>query len=390
MAIGTANTTQLSYIKEVTPGTTPSTPAMTRIRYTGESLNSNITTTESQEIRDDRATSDLVLTDQSNGGDVNTELSGAVYDDFLAAALFADAAWTSVDVTAATIAATATGFTDSGSGFVSAGIQVGQFIKFAGFSNAALNRVYRVTSVAAGVLVTYPVPVATEAASASVTYTGSTIKSGKTDHSFTIQKAHTSLATPAYQNYRGMRVASMTQSLTVGSIATMGFTFLGQSSEVTTSQIAGRTEVAAATNAVMNSVSNVSEITAVGGSLSAAVKFTDLSFNYDNALRELKAIGTLGSIDVRSGTINATATINPYFENIEMLEAFLANESFVLSWKVEASDGYAYVFSFPNVKFQTQELAAGGRDTDMIINAGVRAILDSSSGTTMRIDRFVP
>lgn len=390
MAIGTANTTQLSYIKEVTPGTTPSTPAMKRIRYTGESLNSNITTTESQEIRDDRATSDLVLTDQSNGGDINAELSGAMFDDFFEAALFADAAWTSVDETAVTIAATGTGFTDSGDGFVAAGLQVGQFITVSGFSNAALNRVYRITTLAVGEIGTYPVPAATEAASASVTYVGSTIKSGKTDHAFTIQKAHTSLSAPAYQNYRGMRVASMTQSLTVGSIATLGFTFLGQSSEVTTSQIAGRTETAAPTHAVMNAVSNVSEITAVGGSLSSAVKFTDLSFNYDNALRELKALGTLGSIDVRSGTINATATINPYFENIEMLEAFLANESFVLSWKVEATDGYAYVFSFPNVKFQSQELAAGGRDTDMIINAGVRAILDSSSGTTMRIDRFVP
>jgi hypothetical protein len=45
----------------------------------------------------------------------------------------------------------------------------------------------------------------------------------------------------------------------------------------------------------------------------------------------------------------------------------------------------------PKVKFTTQTLAAGGRDTDMIINGEVQAILDPLSNVAaMRIDRFLP
>lgn len=391
MTIGTTNTTELSFIKEVTPNVTPATPVMKRIRFKSEGLVRNNSTTESEEIRNDRATADLVVTDQSNGGPVTCELSGGAFDELIEAALFADATWTSVDNGGeTTIAATATGFTDSGNGFVSAGIQVGQFLKFSGFTNAALAGYYRVVSVVAGEITTYPVPVATETAGQSVTYVGSTVKSGSTDASFTIQKAHKGVSPVVYENFRGMRVSSMSQNLAVGRLAEIAFNFLGQSSEVVEAQIAGRTETASPTNRVMNCVGDVTQIVAVGNGVSTAVFFTELSFNYDNALRELKAIGTLGAIAVRPGTINATATLNPYFETKEMLVAFLNNASFTLSWIVSSSDGYAYVFSFPNVRFTSQELAAGSKDADMIIASQVRAILDPSSLTTMRVDRFTP
>lgn len=390
MTIGTSNTTELSYIKEVVPGTTPATPAMKRIRFKGESLQGSIQTIESEEITDSRSTADLIPVDQSNGGGINGELSGAAYDDFFAGALFADAAWTATDSTSVTIAAVIDGFTDSANLFVSNGVQAGQFLKVSGFVASNNNGYFRVLTVTANKITTYPAPGTVVAAGASVTYEGSTIKSGKTDHSFTIQKAHRGVTPNVYQNFRGMRVATMTQELAIGRIAEIAFTFKGMTSDVTETQITGRSEVAAPTNGVMNCVSNVTSIMAVGGSFSTPLQFTKLSMAYDNALRELKAIGTLGSVAVRPGTINAQATLNPYFENKEALVAFMNNEAFALFWNLQASDGYGYIFSYPKVKFQAQDLAAGSKDTDMIINGGVRAILDPESLTTCRIDRFLP
>jgi len=390
MTIGTSNQTKLSFIKEVTAGTTPASPALQLLRFTGESLQGSNETTTSEEIRDDRATSDLVLTDQSVSGDINVELSGVAFDEFFEAALFTDASWTTDTDSGSTFAATGTGFTDSGSGFVSSGLEVGQSVQMSGFSDSTIDGIYRILTIAAGEITTSPAPPATESAGATVTWNGSTIKSGKTDHSYTIQKSFEDVDTETYINFRGCRVSTMSQELSVGALATMTFGFMGETSEVTESIISGQSEVAKTTNAIMNCVGDVTQILAIGTGITTEIKFTDLSFSYDNALRELKAIGTLGSVDVRAGTIAATATINPYFEDKELLDAFLANQSFALTWEILASDGYAYVFSFPNVKFTSQSLAAGSKDADMIINGEVQAILDPLSLTTMRICRFTP
>ena len=391
MTIGTANQTQLSFIKEVTAGTTPATPTMQILRMVSESLQVNNTTTQSQEITTTRDIPDLIVTDQSSSGDINSELSGTTFDALMEAALMTDTTWTSQAMAATTLAATGTGFTDSGNAFVSTGFVVGQFVDVGGFTDTTINQIYRIKTVVAGEITTYPAPPATEVAGASVTIDGSTISSGKTDHSYTIQKSFLDLTTPSYQNFRGCRVSTMNMSLSVGSIVTTGFGIMGMTSETTTSQISGLTETAKTSTDVMNAVTNVSNIIATNESnVTTAIKFTDLSLSFDNSLRDLKAIGTLGAIDIRAGTIQATASINPYFENIQLLEAYLASTEFVLSWQATSADGYTYVFSLPAVKFTSQGLAAGSRDTDMIINGQVQAILDSTSGKTMRIDRFVP
>ena len=126
-----SNRVQIRYIEESTWGTTPSTADMQELRFTGESLNYNIENTTSNEIRDDRQVTDLIQTGSANGGDINFELSYGTYDDFIEGALWSD--WSSdLAISASTIAATATGFTDSASGFGS--VNAGQWIKVAGFT----------------------------------------------------------------------------------------------------------------------------------------------------------------------------------------------------------------------------------------------------------------
>ena len=49
MPFAASNNAVLRYIEEVTFGTTPATPALSTIRYTGESLNYNISNVTSQE-----------------------------------------------------------------------------------------------------------------------------------------------------------------------------------------------------------------------------------------------------------------------------------------------------------------------------------------------------
>ena len=87
MTIGTSNRTALRYVAEVTEGTTPATPALSEIRYTGESLGYNISNTRSNEIRSDRNVADLIRTGAEAAGDINFEMSYGSFDSLLEAAL---------------------------------------------------------------------------------------------------------------------------------------------------------------------------------------------------------------------------------------------------------------------------------------------------------------
>lgn len=79
---------EVSYVTEVTPGTTPGTPSMKRFRNTGSGLNLSKNTAVSAEIRADRQISSMRHLQRSGGGPLNFELSHASFDDWLESALF--------------------------------------------------------------------------------------------------------------------------------------------------------------------------------------------------------------------------------------------------------------------------------------------------------------
>ncbi len=86
--MGTSQT-RLAYIAESAWGTTPSSPAFSTGRMTGESLKPNINNVVSDEIRADRNIPDLVQVGSSAGGDINFELSyGGMFDDLFESLLF--------------------------------------------------------------------------------------------------------------------------------------------------------------------------------------------------------------------------------------------------------------------------------------------------------------
>jgi hypothetical protein len=79
---------QLTYIKEVTGGVTPPTPAMTTLRNTGDSFNLTRDSYQSEELRSDRAITDLTLGNKQTTGNIDIELSFENFEPFMEAALF--------------------------------------------------------------------------------------------------------------------------------------------------------------------------------------------------------------------------------------------------------------------------------------------------------------
>ena len=119
-----------SYVPEVTLGVTPAA-ALTNINVVSSSLDGNISTTVSNQINPNRSESDLVRTEGTTGGDLGIEWSFGAYNDFVEGALGGDFT-TAVAYTASTISAANAdnSLNDSGSGFSTANILPGHWIKF--------------------------------------------------------------------------------------------------------------------------------------------------------------------------------------------------------------------------------------------------------------------
>lgn len=87
---GTSNRTAIRIVPETTFGTTPATPALQNLRYTGESLSFNQRSVTSDEIRSDRSTVDLVRVGAEVSGDINVEMSFESFQDLLEGAFCSD------------------------------------------------------------------------------------------------------------------------------------------------------------------------------------------------------------------------------------------------------------------------------------------------------------
>jgi hypothetical protein len=90
MTFATGSHHGLTFIEEETFGTTPDTPAMTKIRHTACSLGLTKTTLETEEIRSDRQSAHLLHGQKSVSGDLDFELSYGGHDALLAALMQAD------------------------------------------------------------------------------------------------------------------------------------------------------------------------------------------------------------------------------------------------------------------------------------------------------------
>lgn len=152
--MGATNRAKLSYVAEVTPGTTPTSPAFKELRITSSGMRFNPERKTSNELRSDRQVVDQILTGLAAEGPLGGELSFSAYDDLIEAALqgtwskkaerdnngTADSVITDI-ATTNTVATVATG----------TGFAVGHLVLFSGFAVAGNNGLFRCSQASATV-----------------------------------------------------------------------------------------------------------------------------------------------------------------------------------------------------------------------------------------------
>ena len=394
--MSSSNQVGIRYIAESSYGVTPGSGNFSTARFTSEGLSGTPQTTESQQLRTDRMSSGQIVTGLEVGGDMAFELAKeSALEDFMCSAMH-QSAWNALalvsvdmelDVSARTL-------TRAAGSFVSAGLVKGDFIKLAGFSNAANNKVVMVTDVQALVLTcALPDGMVDETGSGTSFHRGDKLTIGTTKKSFSMEKVFKDLTTKAI-NYRGMIVSQMEINFEWGALATGSFSFSGNDHVVADAanemMTDGRTINSPATSNTLNGSVDMpflaSSAIGVLGASEFALRSVNLSLN--NNLSPQTVIGETAPIDYSSGTAQIEVSLSAYLNDVgwAVLEKRNTQESFELGFMVENASGY-YGFWLPAIQVTFDDPASAGQNQDILLEMSGQAKVGASGESALVIYR---
>jgi hypothetical protein len=214
-----------------------------------------------------------------------------------------------------------------------------------------------------------------------------TLENGTVRKSYTIQKHFQDMSIPQFHNYRGTCVEAMNLSMEIGKIVEGSFSLmsfgLDPATGISTSQIAGATFPPVTTTTPMNAVTNLQDFVIDGVPYSGCI--STLKLQIKNNIRAIQCLGSLNPRDMKLGTIEITGDMEFYFNEGGNFSKFVAGTEFDFSFALEDAAGNRYDFTLPRAKFETGEVVAGGRNTDVMFTAKWRALYDATAGRVMQI-----
>lgn len=219
------------------------------------------------------------------------------------------------------------------------------------------------------------------------TWNTNVLEVGTVERSFSIQKEFQDLSTVAYELFTGMRVGQMDLNIATGSLVTGSFNFTGAGeSRGTVDALGLGTLTPATTNDVLNATSSIASLTIDGSS--TGVCLTSLTMSVNNNLRENMCIGEEFANDIGYGSSLITGSFEAYltYEMFQKLDAVADNTDVALSFQI--GDGTnSYTILLPRLKLSADSPQATAKDTDVMITFNYTALLDSVTGTSLRITR---
>lgn len=395
MSFASANRATLLRVRETVWGTTPANPALIETRYTGESIDDNITFEKSKEIRADRQLTDTVLVDSSPSGSFNFEMSYGAFLDLIESSLMGtwSAALAIVGVAGdiSTVAAATDNLSSTTAGKFT-NIVVGQKILLSGFTtnSGENNGIYTVTAKTSNQLITIvPQPPSAETPAGTDAHVdGSLLRNGITERSYTLVKVLNDATTVTRHVFTGMRAKTMQLQFQTAQILTGSFGFTGKNALATESTFSGETITAADTSELLNSVTSLTDITQNNAALGSEGSVMQLSLELDNQHREQKGIGVLGNVGVVAGQLLINMSASLYFETKAQADMFKAATAFAFSFRLQDTDGNLLIVSLPRCKYEKFTFNASGLDTDVMAETTFTALRDPTTNCMIQIDRF--
>ncbi len=364
------------------------------VRLTGETLDYNISTEQSKELRSDRQVTDTIPVSATAQGGINFEMSYREYDWLIEAICQSTYTQYGTDGVSAAIATLtlATGTVTAGvaptgnDAFTT--LQKGQWISIipaAGASQTVKDyfagRAFRIDGTAAitSTIITLDAatPINTAVAGASLSgasISSSRIVNGNTMKSYSLEVGHLDIA--QYRQYLGMIASKMDLKIGVGSIIGGSIDFMGKG--MTLAQVTGMgTVIASKGYSPANAVRGVFDIFEGGSSITATTYIKSADLTLDNTLRGQEAVGVYGNAGVAAGTIKATGKLEVYFADQTIYNKFINNTETSISIPVLDGAGNGYIFYFPRVKYTSGKVNASGLDQDNMLSVDFQALMDN-------------
>lgn len=380
-----SNDVELSYALETTYGDAPA-GSYQKFRVNSESFSEQKNRTRPPELRSDGQAAAQTTQDVQARGSVPFGISYGNVDQLIACALHgawsADLAIAATDIQAVEDsdgdyfeAVSPTRFQD---------IEIGQWIKVAGFTSAANNGYHRVTDKDTDARIVVASALANEAAGDSVTVKGSMLRNGTIVNTVTIQKR---LATALGFAYPGT-------FFTGGQInAQRGQFFSGQldalcKSETKAAAALGSGFLAAPTAKVMNTVGHFQSLTIDDVETTSKIMGLNTSFVRDGAALAF-ALGSADAVGIGSkGTLTVTGTKRVYFADYALYDAYKAETELLDSYRVVDTAGNAYIVTIPSLVLGQSTIVAGGPNQAVMADFNWGADPNSLYGCTLQLDRF--
>jgi len=387
----TTNLTSLAYIVESTPGSIPSTPNFQELPVNSIGLIEDLIAQASEALRGDRMQDNAVVVDKNVAGDCTFELSYTAWLPILVALLqqggTADA---SVDITATDLAANGTTdeFESTATNFVTSNVKVGQWIRVSGFTEAANNGMFRITSVATdaiGIDTTLnPTGLTTEVAGDSVTMKGDMYRNGaSTPKTYTFRKILDKDGTKYYFYYTGVIISSVTINWAASGVITGTLNLQGRSVTVSTSPQAGEATTEAVSYDMMSAGGSV---LGLYYSLDVTAVFTSLELSMNNNVNPKKGIATLGAVGHGSFDFDAMASGEFYFEDLTTYNAFNNSTGFLVSLVMDGGSSQRIVITMPNCKWLTLAEPIPGKNNFLMESGSFQAFRESTLNCSLQID----
>lgn len=296
------------------------------------------------------------------------------------------------------IVASATGLTSTALNFTTLGLSVGQWIKLGGSLAAnqfaitpANNDWVRVTAIAANALTfdNRPTGWGVDAGTGKtiVGFFGDTIKNGVTTSSLTIEKGFLGQVVPTYIVNNGMVVNTLDVAMSSKAKITGTAAFMGMGGGQSTTSIDAVPDPAT-TGQVMASNANVGRLAENGVALVSPNWAKDMSFQINNNLRALDALGSTAPVDIQPGECTVSGKINTYFGDNTLLAKFYTGTVTAINSRV-AKNSQAVIFQFPHVTLRGGgNPQAQAKNQDVMSNYDFTASIDSAMNCSAACDRL--
>lgn len=388
MALASTSRVQVSYIKELNFGETPTVGAVKKLRITGESLNFTLNKESSSEINDSRSVSSMVPVSAEASGGIQGEMQYAEYDPLIEAVMqntFKGIGGTGIS-TAFGATVTATEITASAapigtSAFTT--LQLGQWFTLQGTASGNDNTLFRVSKTVpptSTVITLDPsTPGVVGGPYADAVVVTSRLTNGVTQSSFSLQREIGDVG--EYFLFRGMTASSLSLNVASGSLSTIEFSFMGKDSLQKNATMLPAVVTDSQAFQIMSGVSGTTCALWANGVPLAGTFINSVAFSYDNTLRQQTALCSMGAISIGSGQINCTVDIEVYFASgATFYDEFLSNANVEVAFTSYDAEGNGYVFTLPAANVSTYTVnASGGSDSDLMASISLTALRDAGN-----------